>query len=87
MGRKNHFHAITRPQPDKVHSTGRTRVSQYFAPVIQPYAPLGLGQLGEHFGGQWLPSACLIRSWPAYGLVRTHGPSAVTATQCSKWAE
>src|SRR5207248_391545 len=24
---------------------------------------------------------------PAHGLVKTHGPFAVTATQCSKWAE
>lgn len=87
MGRKNHFHAITRPQPDEIHRTGRTRVSQYFAPVIQPYAPLGLGQFGEHLGGEGLPPTRLAGPLRAYGLVRTHGPSAVTATQCSKWAE
>jgi hypothetical protein len=33
---------------------------------------------------QQLDHNCLYRR---HGRVKTHGPSAVTATQCSKWAE
>lgn len=48
---------------------------QNLAPVLEPYFPLRLRKLGEDFPGA------------GHGLVNTQGPSAVTATQCSKWAE
>lgn len=87
MGRENHFHAITRPEPDKVDRACRSRVGQNFAAITQPHAPLGLGKFGENLS--YYPIRFLSGFGPfrAYGLVRTHGPSAVTATQCSKWAE
>lgn len=84
MGRENHFHAITRPEPDEIDRACRSRMRQNLAAVVQPHTPLGLGKLGENFCYHRLRVPSGVRPLRAYGLVRTHGPSAVTATQCSK---
>lgn len=62
-------------------------MGQNFAAVFQPHTPLGLGKLGENLRNHMVRTTPGLGPFRAYGLVRTHGPSAVTATQCSKWAE
>lgn len=75
MRRNFHFDFVPRPQPDEVRLAGGGGMRQNLAPVLEPYFPLRLRKLGEDFPGA------------GHGLVNTQGPSAVTATQCSKWAE
>ena len=70
MRRKRHFDPIAREKPQKIPDRPVTRMRQDLVPVIQLHPVDAVRRLLNHSGH--------------YGLVRTHGPFSVTATQCSK---
>ena len=70
------FHAVARQQPDPIPLRRSGAVRQNLRLVSQLEPVDQARQLFHHDG-----------LYPVHGRVKTHGPFAVTATQCSKWAE
>ncbi len=75
----HHSYLIPRPQAHEVDFRRRAEVRNNSPPVLE-LDPAFVAREQLNDGPEDFGSA-------AYGLVNTHGPSAVTATQCSKWAE
>ena len=73
MRRNFHQHPIAWPHPDKIHFLTACRVRQNLFAAIQ-----------LNFYNRARQQLKYRRLFAFYGLVRTHGPFAVTATQCSK---
>src|SRR5687768_1854936 len=76
MGRKLNLHHVARTQPDVICYHGPCAMGRNLLLVLEFEA---IGRTGQEF------YYCSRNSH--YGLVSTQGPFAVTATQCSKWAE
>ncbi len=70
------FHTVARQKPDPIPHRLSGPVSQHMRLVSQ-FQPV-------YQAGQLFQNHCLDRHGRYYGLVKTHGPLAVTATQCSK---
>src|ERR1700676_2717848 len=82
MRRKLHSHPIPGTHPHKIHC-GRARCMRHHHIFVRQLQTI-------HRTGEKLPHRCLTRGGGIsahHGLVKTHGPSAVTATVCSKCAE
>ena len=73
MRGQDHLDAIARKEANEIPDFLRARMRQRQILVHQLHAKHPIRHLLNHPG--------------FYGLVRTHGPFSVTATQCSKWAE
>jgi hypothetical protein len=71
---KLNFHAVARHQPDPIPScrSGAMRQNLRFVAQLEP-----VQQARQFFHNDGL-------NRPGHGRVNTHGPLAVTATQCSK---
>src|ERR1700760_1424185 len=76
MRRKFHSHSISRTHPYKIHY-GRARRMRHHHIFVRQLQTV-------HRAGEQLHNSRVFRH---HGLVKTHGPSAVTATVCSKCAE
>ena len=70
-----HRHLVTRPKPHEVDFRRRPKMRDYAPPVFELHPEFLTGEQFDDRAQDRLP---------AHGLVRTQGPSAVTATQCSK---
>jgi hypothetical protein len=68
-----HFYPVARPEPDKILYRRSRRMRRHFLLVFQNQTVCRARQK--------------LHDSSNYGRVRTHGPFAVTATQCSKCAE
>jgi len=79
-------HPIAGPNPDKIPRSLAGRVNQRLSAVVQVHPVTQAGQQLDHPRLDLRPAALVLRR-PVHGRVNTHGPSGVTATQCSKWAE
>ena len=76
MFRELNLNPVARQQPDPIPFRGPGAMRQNLL-LIHQLQPV-------HQAGQFLD----YRGFhPDYCRVSTHGPSLVTATQCSKWAE
>jgi hypothetical protein len=67
--REHYFHPVARQQPDKILNLLRTRMGENQIPVLQLHPE---NSIRHRFHNPRF-----------YGLVSTHGPFSVTATQCS----
>src|SRR5579863_6492241 len=79
------FHTVARQQPDPIPDCQSRAVGQdlRFAAQLEP-----VQQARQFLQNNRLHRfrAARVSRW-FHGLVKTHGPFTVTATQCSKWAE
>ena len=70
MRGQDYFHSISRKESNEIPDLLATRMRQSQILVLKLDAKYSVGHLLDHTG--------------FYGLVSTHGPFSVTATQCSK---
>ena len=73
MRRNLHLHPVSRPYSHKVQLRSTRRVNQH---------QILIGQLHAHYRARQQLNNLTLDGH--YGRVNTHGPFAVTATQCSK---
>ena len=80
MGRKLDPHPVARADPHKIPGRGCGGMRQH---LLAPFHLHPEGGIRKQLHDR--PCQSLLHV--LYGFVNTHGPLAVTATQCSKWAE
>src|ERR1700736_1655947 len=84
MRTQPHFHPVARPDPDEIDLRRSRRMREDYVLVLQLHPA---GGVGHQFHHSRLQHRALLLAGHSYGRVKTQGPLAVTATQCSKCAE